>query len=112
VVPWHTAAAAARRSAAAAIVEARSLAAIVEARSLAAIVEARSLIVEVTAAAIVEAITAAAIVEVTARITAAGDLPPVQPSELSPALRRQAPTIRMARRPIVATTPIHPVRAT
>ena len=40
---------------------------------------------------------------------AAGDSPPVRPSELSPALRRQAPIIRMARRPIAAMTPIHPV---
>jgi hypothetical protein len=69
-------------------------------------------IVEVTAVPIVEVITAAAIVEVTAAlITAAGDSPPVQPSELSPALRRQAPIIHMPRRPIAAMTPIHPVRA-
>jgi hypothetical protein len=79
-----------------AIVEPPSLAAIVEPPSLAAIVEPPSL---------------EAIVEVTAPITAAGDSPPVQPSELPPALRRQAPIIRMARRPIAAITPIHPVRA-
>jgi hypothetical protein len=85
--------------------EAPSLAAIVEVTA-AAIVEPPSLV------AIVEVITAAAIVEVTAAPTmAAGDSPPVQPSELSPALRRQAPTIRMVPRPIAAITRIHPVRA-
>jgi hypothetical protein len=113
VVARRSAVVAARRSAVVAIVEPPSVAAIVEPPSLAAIVEVTAAIVEVTAA-IVEvtaAITAAAIVEVTAPITAEGGSPPVQPSELSPALRRQAPIIRMARRRIAAITPIHPVRA-
>jgi hypothetical protein len=90
--------------------EAPSLAAIVEPPLLAAIAEVTAAIVEVTAAT-VEAITAAGIVEVTAPITAAGDSSPVQPSEQSPALRRQAPIIPTARRPIAAMNPIHPVRA-
>jgi hypothetical protein len=84
----------------------------VEAPSLAAIAEALSLaaIVEVTAAT-VEATTAAAIVEVTAPITAAEDSSPELPSELSPALRRQTPIIRMASSLIAAIPPIHPARA-
>jgi hypothetical protein len=93
---------------------ARSAAAVAQRSAAAPIMEAPSLmaIVEVTAAAIVEVITAAAIAEVTAApITAAGDSSPVQPSDLSSALRRQAPIIRMAPRPIAAITPIHPVRA-
>jgi hypothetical protein len=90
--------------------EAPSLAAIVEPPLLVAIVEVTAATVEVTAA-IVEAITAADMVEVTGLITAAGDSSPVQPSELSPALRRQAPIIRTARRPIAAMTPIHLVSA-